>query len=103
GTESLSYIQGVARGTTSPTTHNYPNTSPVPETQTIEYWILNGFTGTYPDSLFQCEIHRYNYYDNYNSAPANQHNFANDFSSHYQTGPGMEEPTPFLLQHGRLV
>lgn len=99
GTESESYWRDVVVGNTTPVNRG------VPQDQTLEYWLLNRFSGsTYPTSLAGCEIYSYNYYDRYDLLPSGiPTSFDNSFSNDYLTGTDMVTPTPYMLTNGKLI
>jgi RHS repeat-associated protein len=103
GSESYDYWKGIARGDSSAHNHYYPSTSLVPSANTLEYYITNDFSGDYPDSLFGCEIYSYNYYDDYDSDPANTHSFSYKDTAYCLTGSTMVKPMPYFLMHGKLT
>jgi RHS repeat-associated protein len=103
GSESYDYWRGIARGDSSAHNHYYPSTSLVPTYNTLEYYVANRLSGAYPDSLFGCEIYAYNYYDSYDSIPANTHNFSFKDSVYYLTGSTMVKPNPYFFTHGKLT
>lgn len=98
GTETQSYFQGVANGTTTPVSHG------VSADQTLEYWLTNRFSGSnYPSSLFGCEIQVYYYYDDYSLSLFNTYPFDNSCSTDYLSGAEMVTPSPYMVGHGKLV
>lgn len=97
-TSGKTYWDGILAGTTSPSTGTTPYTS------SLEYWLVNGCSGEdYPDTIPNCIIHQYNYYDTYNYDPAQSFSFNTSYTSNYLTGSGIEYPTPYLFAQGKLV
>jgi RHS repeat-associated protein len=92
------YWEGIMNGTTT------PDTGLVRYNQTLEYWLVHGCSGEdYPDSIVNCTIVNYNYYDTYEFEPANMYSFNGSFSSYYISGTGIETPQPYLWAQGKLV
>ena len=97
-TPNKAYWDGIMLGTTT------PSTGSVPYNQSLEYWLVTGCSGeNYPDSIPNCVIHQYNYYDSYEYDPAQSFAFNSSFSSNYLTGPGIEAPVLYSFAHGKLV
>lgn len=99
GTETATYWRDVVVGNTTPVNRG------VPQEETLEYWLQNYFSGTsYPTNLDGCEIHTYNYYDDYTNVPAGSPTtFDNSFSQDYLTGANIQTPTPYYYAQGKLV
>ncbi len=103
GTEDLGYWRGISAGTTTPILRYNGRNLFKPE-QTLEYYLINGFTGPdYPDTIAGCVIYAYNYYDDYGIVPLSNLQYATAFSSLYVTGLNNEIPQPFLFASGKLV
>lgn len=104
------YYNSLVDGTTSLPTYTDPQTSqPVPQENTLEYWLLNDMPiNDYPQDqngepyLAECEIHTLNYYDNYDADPANAVSFV-DYPNDYLTTGGAEEPEFYEVVQGHLV
>lgn len=98
GTDALSYWQALARGETSAVSR------PMTATQTLDYWLTNHLeNNAYPDTLYNCVIHSYNYYDTYADTPANYVGFNDSYASHYLSGSEMVIPKPLPEAYGKLV
>lgn len=77
----------------------------VPQEETLEYWLKNYFSGSsYPQNIDSCEIHTYNYYDNYDYIP-NGIPIGFDYSdtADFLTGPTIITPKPYMYAHSKLV
>lgn len=99
--DSAGYWQNVSKNIGFPY-DRYRGGSPVPAAQTLEYWLAGKFSyGEYPDSLWNCEIHSYQYYDYYEQSPANARSFTS--YTNFLTGTGIETPTAYMLPQGKLV
>lgn len=69
----------------------------------LEYYIVNGFNGTYPTSLTNCEIVDYFYYDDYafeSGSPLIGRSFDNSFASSYSADPGATSVVPYAFVQG---
>lgn len=102
GNEDLEYWRGVTAGTRSKANRLIGGV-PVPDTSTLEYWLLNDFTGSkYPSSLFGCDIYSYNYYDDYANSPVSG-TFSTAFTASYATGANNDTPAVYTNVQGKLV
>jgi|GEM_PF-2259243 len=98
GTDAITYWEGIINGTTTPLTR------PLAANQTLEYWLTNTLTkNKYPDTLYNCIIHSYNYYDTYADTPASYTTFDNSYSGHYLSSGQIVAPQPHSWVYGRLV
>lgn len=72
--------------------------------QQLEYWFTHHLgSNTYPDTLNNCVMHSYSYYDNYLDTPANYTTFDASYATHYRSGSEMIVPVPNYNVHGKLV
>lgn len=73
-------------------------------TGSLLYYILNGFTGTYPSSISNCDIRTINYYDTYAwGSPITSTTFGVVTSNGFKTDPTAIVPVPYMFTHGMLT
>ncbi len=104
GADSLGYWNDVLKGNIQPKVYYDANSNIVPEELTLEHWLINGSAGDgQPDSIFNCQILTFNYYDTYDQWPANLVTFDSNDSAWYMYNTGAVYPRPYYFANGKLV
>jgi RHS repeat-associated protein len=105
GTDSFDYWRGIISGSAAMPLSKYDqNNNLVDMGITLEHYFRYGiYNNTYPDTIYNCEILTYNYYDNYDEIPANSVTFDSLDKALYSTSSIADKPMPYLMVHGRLT